>query len=73
MQAFNSAFSDEQIWDLVDYVMSIPIDGPVPEGADRVAQASEPSQEPEEPAPAQAEKKETAGVPTEISTARSGE
>lgn len=73
MQAFNSAFSDEQIWDLVDYVMSIPISGPVPEGADRIAQASEPDQKPDEPAPAQAEKKETAGVATETTTASSGD
>lgn len=32
MQAFNAAFTDEQMWDLVDYVMSIPIDGAVPSG-----------------------------------------
>ena len=31
MQAFGAAFTDEQIWDLVDYVMSIPINGPIPD------------------------------------------
>ncbi len=31
MQAFGSAFTDEEIWDLVDYVMSIPINGPIPD------------------------------------------
>jgi mono/diheme cytochrome c family protein len=31
MQGFASTFpEDQQIWDLVDYVMSIPIDGPLP-------------------------------------------
>lgn len=43
MQSFSTVFKDEQIWDLVDYVMSIPIDGPVPAQTRAVAQALKPN------------------------------
>lgn len=46
MQAFNAAFKDEQIWDLVDYVMSIPIDGAMPQGGDENLIALESGSEP---------------------------
>jgi mono/diheme cytochrome c family protein len=39
MQAFGTAFTDEQIWDLVDYVMSIPINGPIPDQNVQIAKA----------------------------------
>jgi mono/diheme cytochrome c family protein len=42
MQSFAAAFKDEQIWDIVDYVMSIPIQGPIPPQSATVAQALKP-------------------------------
>ncbi len=43
MQSFSTVFNDEQIWDLVDYVMSIPIDGPIPPQTATVANALKPN------------------------------
>lgn len=37
-----ATFKDEQIWDVVDYVMSIPIQGPIPPQSASVAQARKP-------------------------------
>lgn len=59
MQAFNSAFTDEQIWDLVDYVMSIPIDGPIPKSAGNVANSAKPKQPAKNEAAARDNEKQT--------------
>jgi hypothetical protein len=40
-----ATFKDEQIWDVVDYVMSVPIQGPIPPESSSVAKALKPSAE----------------------------
>ncbi len=47
-------FKDGEIWDLVDYVMSIPIDGPVPKQTTKLSQMAKASK-PDKPKLAQTE------------------